>query len=158
METKFNYSHNVYMPQLLAAQEFQDFVSIELMTKGMVLSNMSSQKYQNEKGENLQGFEIKYDRNFRKTGNLYIEVAEKSDPDNYRFIESGIFRNDNSWIYLVGDYNGFYLMQKKILKAIYGKNIYKNVETKTSKGMLLPCVQADVYFDYIQIFKTPQPQ
>lgn len=149
--TATNYK-SYYSEQLESAGEFQDFVCMKLITKGIVLSNMSSKKYQIDIGENLQGFEIKNDKMFRTTGNLYIEVEEKSNPQNINYVESGISRNDNSWIYAIGDYQGIYLIQKKVLKAMYLKKSYKEVEnkTKTSLGFLLPVAEADIYFNYIE--------
>lgn len=145
-----DYKKETYIPNLIASEEFQDFICLELIKKGIVLSNMSSKKYQIDVGENVQGFEIKYDRKFRNTNNLYIEYMEKSNPENYKYVESGILRHDNTWIYCVGDYSGVYLMQKSVLKAMLSKNNkYKKVKTATSMGFLLPVEDADIYFNYI---------
>lgn len=145
-----------YVKMLDEATEFQDFVCIELIKRGIVLSNMSSKKYQNLKGENVQGFEIKFDKIYETSGNLYIEFAEKSNPNNEHYVASGIYRNDNSWIYAAGNYDGIYLMQKKVLRAMHKKGNYieKENKYKTSKGFLLPNKIdqkiADKYFDYIK--------
>ena len=53
--------------------------------------------------------EIKRDGKFRETGNLYIETAEKSHPDKYEFIPSGIMRQDNSWLFVIGDEKTIYI-------------------------------------------------
>ena len=143
-----------YIGNLEEAKEFQDFVCISLINRGIVLSNMSSKKYQYNHGENIQGFEIKYDKKFRTSTNLYIEYQEKSDPNNTNYVESGILRNDNTWIYCLGDYDGIYLMQKSVLKAMYiGNNTYRHVSTPTSKGYLLPVCEADKYFTYIEFIQ-----
>lgn len=145
-----DYKKETYMPNLIAASEFQDFICLQLIKKGIVLSNMSSQKFQLEVGENIQGFEIKYDRIFRESNNLYIEYMEKSNPKNYKYVESGILRHDNTWIYCVGDYDGVYLMQKSVLVAMLNKNNnYKRVKTDTSMGFLLPIKDAYTYFTYL---------
>ena len=140
-----------YMKSLENANQFQDFVCINLIKNGIVLSNLSSRKYQFEMGENLQGFEIKHDHLFRKTGNLYIEIAEKSNPINENYITSGVHRIDNSWIYCIGDYISVFLIQKQVLKAILNKGNYKKVEnqTKTSLGYLYPVEKAREYFTEI---------
>lgn len=144
-----------YESNLDDANEFQDFICISLMQRGIVLSNMSSKKYQYNYGENIQGFEIKLDKKFRESGNLYIEYKEKSDPNNVNYVDSGIVRNDNSWIYCVGDYKGIYLMQKSVLVAMKkGINKYRHVETPTSKGYLLPVSDADKYFTYIEFLRN----
>jgi len=102
-------------------------------------------------GENIQGFEIKFDHLFRKTGNLYIEIMEKSNSSLEFYSDSGINRHDNTWIYCVGDYEGIFLMQKSVLVAMNEKGSFKFVEngTKTSKGFLLPVTDAKKYFTEI---------
>ena len=141
-----------YLKKLEEGKEFQDFVAIQFAKIGLLITPFSSKKYQYEKGESLQGYEFKNDQIFRTTGNLYIEVSEKSNPKNKNYIDSGILRNDNTMFYVIGDYRGVYLMQKKILVLIYKKNKkYKAIEnsTKTSIGFLMPCDDAIQYFDYI---------
>lgn len=146
----------LYEKRFNESNEFQDFVCIELIKKGIVLSNMSSKKYQIMKGENVQGFEIKHDKNFRRTKNLYIEYEEKGNIVNENYVVSGINRYDNSWIWVIGDYQGVYLIQKKVLMAMHEKGRYKYVKngTDTSKGFLLPVADADIYFNYIE-FELP---
>ncbi len=151
MDGEINYKTDIYDKQLIEAQEYQDYICMKLIHKGIILSNFSSQKYQIEIGENLQGFEIKFDHLFRDTNNLYIEISEKSHPNNPNYVDSGIYRIDNTWIYAIGDYDGIYLMQKKVLIAMNDKNRYKVVENnfKTSNGFLLPVIDAEKYFNYI---------
>jgi len=109
------------------------------------LSSLSSRKYQYSVGENLQGIEIKFDDKYNKTGNLYIEVKEKSNPKNINYINSGIYRNDNSWIYLIGNYEEIFIFGKSHLKLIYekGKNI--KIKKPTSIGFLLKKEDAEKY-------------
>jgi hypothetical protein len=144
METKSNnYSEN-----LAKGLEFQDFVAVEFSKIGIPITSFSSKKYQYSKGENLQGFEIKYDMMFRKTGNFWIECKEKTRAENLNWVDSGIFRSDNTIFYVIGDYDGVYIMQKKVLKAMSVK--YKLIEnkSKTSIGFLLKVDDAEKYFDY----------
>lgn len=118
--------------------EYQDFIMQKLLDNlGIPISNFSSKKYQFSYGENLQGIEIKYDDKYKNTGNIYIEVAEKSNPNNKEYIPSGIMRNDNSWLYAIGDYSILFIFGIQILKLQYNKNLFKTVVTETSKGMLL---------------------
>ena len=85
--------------------EYQDFVTDILSNElGISLSNYLSKKYQ-LKGENKQGFEIKFDNLYKTTNNIYIEIAEKSNANNEKFVKSGIFRHDNTWFYIIGDYD-----------------------------------------------------
>ena len=83
---------------------------------------------------------MKYDSRFRETGNLYIEVAEKSDAVLPNYTASGIMRDDNSWLYLIGDYEEAFIFAKNLLRAFCvpsNKDIeYK--ETPTSQGYTFP--------------------
>lgn len=135
-----------YAEQLEVGLEFQDFVTRELYRRGIVVIGYASKKMQRSCGENMLGAEIKRDDNFRQTGNLYIETAEKSDPENLRYIESGVMRKDNAWLYVIGDEIWFYVFSIKCLRVLAGKK-YRKVEngTKTSKGFLLPLSHAEFY-------------
>jgi len=151
LEMKFNnMATNYYNEQLKAGSEFQDFCSIKFAERGIPITNFSSEKYQKEKGENMQGYEFKLDKQFRNTGNLWVELAEKSNSNNAEYINSGILRNDNTMFYIMGDYEGVFLMQKKLLIVISAN--YKILENKmkTSKGFLFPVEKAREYFDYIK--------
>lgn len=135
-----------YKLMLEKGLQFQDFITDILMKElGISLSTYSSQKYQNLKGENKQGFEIKFDDKYKDTGNVYIEVAEKSNPLNENFISSGIYRDDNTWLYLIGDYKEIFIFSKKHLKLMYESKKYKEVIISTSKGMLIKKEDAEKY-------------
>lgn len=135
-----------YKEKLEQGLYFQDYV-IELLYKnGIPLISYSSKEYQNMIGENKAGIEIKNDNNFRMTGNLYIEIAEKSNAENISFVSSGIYRNDNTWLYLIGDINKIYVLSKKQLKILHQSKKYKEVQTTTSKGFLLPVTEVEKYY------------
>jgi len=124
-----------YEKMLNTGLKYQDFLTKELIRYGIILMNYSTKEYQNNYGEGYTRYEIKFDNKFKNTGNLYIELYERSDI-KYKWTESGILRNDNTLFYLIGDYNKTYLFQKKVLQQIISK--YRHVETPTSKGVLLP--------------------
>ncbi len=94
------------------------------------------------KGENLQGIEVKFDRKFRETGNLFIETSERSTPES-QWHPSGILKEDNSWAYAIGDYEKLYVFAIKQLRILYKKGLYKEVSTPTSEGFLLPLMTAE---------------
>ncbi len=124
--------------------EFEDFVSMELAREGLVVGSYSSRKYQIKFGENILGAEIKRDGKFRETKNLYIEIAEKSHANNPSYVTSGILRKDNSWLFIIGDEKKFFLFSKKLLKKLIDENPqYLRVQTRTSKGILLPVIDAE---------------
>ena len=142
---KFNMTEN-YKEMLQKGLEYQDFVTDVLINElGIALSSYGSTKYQYTKGENKQGFEIKFDDKYKDTGNIYIEIAEKSNAVNLNFVNSGIFRNDNTWLYLIGNYNEIFIFSKNHLKLMYESKKYKEVETATSKGILINKINAEKY-------------
>lgn len=119
--------------------EYQDFISVKLLKLGMNLNQFVSRKYQYEIGESVSGIEVKYDKKMNQTGNIYIELEEKHYGSN--FVPSGVNRQDNTWIYLIGDKTVAYMFLKHQLKFLcdnYEKYKFKKVETETSKGILIP--------------------
>lgn len=111
-----------YQSKLKEGLEYQDFIVDELRKKyGLIISVYSSTKYQIERGETAQGIEIKYDGRMADTGNLYIEVAEKSRPSISQYTMSGIYREDNTWLYLIGNYNEAFIFAKNMLRIMYEK-------------------------------------
>jgi hypothetical protein len=134
----------LYARRLREGLEYQDFAVRKLYEAGIPLACFPSMKYQNAAGENAGGVEIKSDREMSKTGNVYFETAEKSDPANRAYVPSGICRNDNTWIYAIGDYSVLYLCAKNRLRRIFegqrkppGHRLVEN-GTNASVGMLLP--------------------
>lgn len=139
-----------YAEKLEAGLEFQDFVMSELHSRGIVLQPIASKRGQ-LKGENLLGLEIKFDRKLAETGNLYIETYEKSNPANPCFVCSGILRNDNTWLYGIGNHSRLWIFAKSQLRLAY-QHLVENkrkwegvrfVENETSKGFLVPAVLAN---------------
>lgn len=139
------YENGYYAEKLSEGLEFQDYVTHTLYKHGIVVVNYGSKKYQNEHGENILGAEIKRDNNFRKTGNLYIEVSEKAHPDRPNYTQSGIFRDDNGWLFVIGDEQTIWIFQTNILTKLHGSTRYRVTTTPTSVGMLLPIADADKY-------------
>lgn len=127
--------------------EFQDFVFDVLYAMGIPLISYSSKKYQSFIGENKAGFEIKYDRRFQETGNLAIELYEKSNKNNNKWVNSGILRHDNTIFYLIGNYEIIYIFAKKHLIMVMDK--YKKYEIPTSIGFLLPKPEANKFSCHI---------
>jgi len=137
------YSNGYYADKLEQGLVFQDVVTKELYRRGIVVVGYSSRRFQNDEGENLLGAEIKRDGEFRKTGNLYIEVAEKADPRNKVFVPSGIMRADNSWLYVIGDEETIYIFSIKYLRKLHER--WRRVEKSTSVGYLCPIEDAEKY-------------
>lgn len=137
-----------YNQQLQESSEYEDLVCDTLSEKlGMVLRTYKSKKSQYENGENKAGFEIKYDKRFKETGNLYIEVAEKANPENKNYVASGIFRDDNTWVYVIGDKETIFIFTKRILKAL--KDKFQHKVTPTSMGFIISEEQARRYAEIV---------
>jgi|2_EtaG_2_1085320.scaffolds.fasta_scaffold04242_5 hypothetical protein len=136
-----------YAKQLVDGTAYQDFVTADLMKRGLCFVTFKTKDYEVKIGENTAGIEIKYDKRFRQTGNLYIEVAEKSHPNNPKWVYSGIYRADNSWLYLIGDYKGYWLFGVGALVEMHKCGEFRFVTTGTSQGFLLPVTEADERFD-----------
>lgn len=140
-----------YKDQLEEAMLYQDFVIDQLRKADpcIIIPVYSSRRSQYEKGESACGIEIKHDKKYENgSPNLYIEIAEKTDSTISEYSPSGIFRNDNTWLYLIGSYESAFLFSKHQLQAIYAsqenwkrRGIFA-VETPTSKGFCYPVQSA----------------
>ena len=145
-----------YTQMLEKGLEFQDFACKLFYDNGLPLVMYNSQKNQLS-GENMAGIEIKFDDKMHETGNLFIEVSEKTNPANPNYVPSGIFRKDNSWLYAIGNYTVIYLFSKKRLRKAYalrndnGEPCYFRIESgiKTSWGFLFPVDTANQAADKI---------
>jgi hypothetical protein len=101
--------------------EFQDFVCVQLARHGIIVQNFTSKRWQCEVGENLQGYEIKLDIRCHETGRLSIEIAEKAQASNARWVPSGIYRNDNTWLYIQGNRREIFIFPKNRLVGFHRK-------------------------------------
>lgn len=148
--------NSVHSNSLEIGHEFQDFIVEKLIRElGISISIFQSKKYQFSKGESLQGVEIKYDARStgdcthyqcKPTGNVGIEIAEKSRADMYVWTQSGIYRLDNSWLYIVGNYDCAWVFSKKHLVLMHKTGKYREITSlPTMKTMLLPIEDADAY-------------
>lgn len=125
--------------QLEIGWRYQDYVSRRLYKIGIVCITHQSRDYQIKYGECMNGIEIKFDRQLKDTGNIYIEVESRSAYYTDKWCPSGVFANDNAYLYVIGNYEVAYLFSKKQLQALYENKAekLKFVETETSKGFLL---------------------
>lgn len=151
METRYNSNNSGHSDSFEVGNNFQDFVCIELAKENIILQNINSKKFQFETGENLQGFEIKFDARCtgdnatNATGRLSIEIAEKTKAENSKFVPSGIYRSDNSWLYIQGNYHQFWIFSKKLLVMLHNSGRYEEAELPTVKKFYLPILDADKY-------------
>ncbi len=137
--------------QLEDGQLYQDFVVDLAYQAGLVIVQYASKAYQLNIGESRTGVEIKHDKRRKKTGNLYIEVAEKARPRLGPYVPAGIMR-EGHWLYAIGDYDKVWFFANGLLRALYvatnGNSLPKYrrpQDSPTSQGWLLPEVDADRY-------------
>jgi len=146
-ESRQKYGNGYYAQQLETGLQFQDVVTRELYQRGIVVVGYASRRFQMQHGENMLGAEIKRDGKFRGRcpPALWIETAEKAHPDRPEFTPSGICREDNAWLFVIGDEQTIWIFSTKFLRMLCPAKKYNRVETPTSQAWLLPLGEADKY-------------
>ena len=137
---------NYYKNQLEVGQMYQDYIAWRLCHEGIPLVNYQTRLAQLHMGENALGLEIKFDDKLEQTGNLWIEVAEKSDPTRELWTPSGIHRGD-AWLYAIGNYFELFIFSIKLLRAGAGRFDTIINTRQTSRGFLLPRATAAAWAD-----------
>jgi len=102
-------------------------------------------KQEQLQGETLEGVEVKFDDKMRDTKRIYIEMYEKSRGENEKYVESGIYRNDNTKFILIGDYYYWFLFSKARLVWLDRNDppfLYRPKPTDTSIGFCIPIENA----------------
>jgi len=151
MRPKYSKENSGHENSFEVGDEFQDFVCLTLNKESIIIQNINTKKYQFEVGENLQGFEIKYDSRSTgcggsvPTGRVSIEIAEKSNASIENFTPSGIYRGDNAWLYIIGNYDCFWIFSVKHLILMHKTNKYETGQMPTIKKFYLPIEVADKY-------------
>jgi len=143
METKL-YKHSP--DSFEKGRKYEDYlISIwPQLYKGRKLTRLEGRINQ-LKGETEEGIEIKYDNVKQNTARIYIEMEEKADIGNDRYVQSGIFRQDNSKLFLVGDYKEFFLFSKAKLiwlEKLDPPFLFRPNPTGTSVGFCIPIENA----------------
>ena len=132
--------HDKYWPQLEEAKQYQDFIVNVLWDRfGLVFCQYTSEYYQARVGESKNGIEVKYQKAFTRSGNLWIEVEQKMHPDNHQYRAASIYNDDNAWLFVTGDYATVMIFAKKTLQLLYESKKFEVSENnqKTSRGFLL---------------------
>ena len=90
-------------------------------------------------GESAQGVEVKYDIASFRTNNLYIEIEEATKIGG-KLVSSGIYRKDNTTVWVTGTYHYAYIIPKSLLVAYHKKKQPNEIVSQrgTSKGFLIP--------------------
>jgi hypothetical protein len=136
---------------------YQDFVS-DLLDRviGLRVAVYGSKFYQYQKGESRTGVEIKFDQKYADTGNLYIETDEKAIPRHGDYARSGIWRGDNTKLFVIGNYEEIFVFPLHRLQSLCRSGHYREVRTPTSIGFLLPAADARPNAVWILAPEAPQ--
>ena len=152
-EVKNQYLHKSGYDTFKVGEDFQRFVEEKLFEKlALKIDCFKDGKNQRLKGENPQGFEIKYDSRCTgdstysqctATNRLAIELYRQVSDSHW--IKSGILRDDNTWIYIVGNYQGFWMFGKRDLVRLFKKNNYEVTDYKTLRRFFISIEEANEY-------------
>lgn len=123
-----------FKTKLQEAFEFENFIAQKIKVEyDYDIEPYLTPEGQYDLGENALGIEIKNDKILKKTRNIYIEVAEKSNKLLNKYTKSGILKNDETIYFLLGDYDEFYIFFKNKLLSIYKEELKLFREGKPSK-------------------------
>lgn len=123
----------VYSNEL--GSRYQDILAHELTKIGICLQCHTSAFFQMNYGESVNGIEVKHDSKIVKTGNIFFEfnaINKKSD----KFVDGGIEKEDNAWLYIIGNGKECWVFSKKQLKSLFRK-VKSNPELYKEKGIYL---------------------
>lgn len=122
-----------FAKDLAVGEKYQRFVAKILNEKyNLNIDYYTNRSEQLTIGESIQGFEVKYDRITSKTGNLFFEIESGGKP-------SGIYRTDNSWLWICGNYDIIYIFSKRNLQRLHKTGNYEIISNKynSAKGFLV---------------------
>ena len=88
--------------------------------------------------------------------NYDIETREKSHSTNIQYVRSGIYRDDNSWLFCIGNYRVLFIFGKKTLQRLDLHNprwIYRPIRTPTSQGFCIPIDRAQQLAERVIYFE-----
>lgn len=132
--------------QLERGRIMELFVDNEMRKHGVDIGFYYDPKHQGA-GESSVGIEIKHDMKSAKTGNYYIEYAERhTNFTNQNFIPSGILKNTNTRFWIIGIPEEYYIVKEVDLQnQLYSMNPNdqgwqdgkKFVATKSSLGFII---------------------
>ena len=146
MDGPYTETTQYYEIKLKEGQDYEQWVSDRWpeVYKDRTLHLHKGRQAQLE-GETAEGIEIKYDKRFAETNRIYIETHEKTNPANREYVKSGIYREDNTKIWLIGDYVIWFLFSKAKLVWLDKLDppfLYRPQATGTSIGFCLPVKNA----------------
>lgn len=106
-----------FIENLTLSHRFEIYIDCVFKVRGLDIGLYYGRELQYS-GENAAGIEIKRDMMAVKTGNLYIEYAERHYAAG-SWIASGILKDDNTRFFLLGDVGKYYILRKSDLLGLY---------------------------------------
>jgi hypothetical protein len=113
-------------------KHFEDFVHDTLLHHKKIVSGMyRSKQYQIRlRAKARLAVEVKLDKSFRLTGNLFIETDERSSVyDEWR--PAGIYHHSQPWLFAVGDNVSFWLFATKTLRNVKEHGDFRQVHNNS---------------------------
>lgn len=107
-----------YITNLTLSHRFEVYIESLFASRGIELGLYYGKDDQYNQGETKLGIEIKRDIKSKETGNLYIEYAERLNSYG-EWVDSGIFKEDNTRYFLIGDIDKFWILDKLDLIDLY---------------------------------------
>jgi hypothetical protein len=129
-----------YAEQLARAEAWERYIVARLTREGIPIVRHETKHAQISYGDVRIGpdhVELKLDRNFVKTGNLFIEVEEKRRAEQATWIASGIYASSEARWYGVGDYRDFFLFNREALRQVARPERIITIDRGTSRGFLM---------------------
>lgn len=144
-----------FSARLEEGHAFEDFVEELFWSHGIAVRLHRSRKYQWERGESASGIEIKLDKRFRETGNLFIETRERRAADGTsQWRPCGIHEEPVApRTIAIGDYNTVYWLATSWLLKYERAGHPRVKETDTAVGFLVPVTAAEEMA--IDVLKQP---
>jgi hypothetical protein len=134
-----------YQAQRRAGEAYERFVLSCLVALGHDVTRHDTAAAQFAHGDlrvDGRDVEIKYDARLAETGNLYIEVAEKTDPQGVTWFPSGIARDTSARWYGIGDRRDWFLFRTRTLRETWAAERILTIDRGTSRGFLLSRARA----------------
>lgn len=132
-----------YRADLKDGQDFERFSLAVLRRIGMDLRPAVGLKAQVRHGDTVAGLEIKNDRQYHDTGNLFIETAECPLPGQ-PLQPAGIYHPSEPWLYLIGDVENILIFGVKVLRRMHRSGKFQEllIGNRTARGFLVPFATA----------------
>ena len=130
--------NDYYVLQRVRGEQYEAYVVEQLRAEGVTIARHVGREAQLLLGDTTARMEIKFDRLFSATGNLFIEVAEKRRATDLIWIPSGINACASFVWYGIGDYQDFFVFSRGALEQ--EERVADRVLTiarGTSRGYLL---------------------